>query len=514
MRIANNIPALDTNITLRRIDRQVAGAMRRLSSGSKINSVKDDAAGLAIANKLGIQVTGLNRASQNSMDGISMIQTADGYLNEVANMLQRMRELAVQAASGALNPADKTKIQMEVNQLIEEINLNADKAEFNKIKILSGEAYPISNGITAASAYADSIASVIYASPDAPPGFLRYTIDKPGFPAVASLDPGLLLHSDLTFTLNEVSVEITSADTIDTICGKLSDAANLASLELRYYPPGPAGAANRVYFSTKTAGSAQAVNIACAALTSIERQSNGTDAALKNVTFENPDGALNAAFNTGLSVRADGNQVTISNANGQSVRLALKVYFNPDGSPANGAPSASHFVYGSGPNISEKPPIAAPPASGTLDAAVNVKDYGPIYLQIGPNYNQHTQISVPRMDAESLGFIEHTSGAPKITLDYQSIAGASRAISVVDNAIADVTRARAWLGAYQNRLEQTVMNLDSASINMESARSRIQDTDMAAAMTEYTQYSVNYQAGIAILAQANQRPQQILSLLQ
>ncbi|MDR1560165.1 MAG: flagellin, partial [Clostridiales bacterium] len=144
MRIANNIPALTTALTLKATDRQLSGAMLRLSSGSKINSAKDDSAGLAIANKLSIQVSGLNRASQNSMDGISLIQTADGSMDGVSNILQRMRELAVQAANGVLEPSDKSKIQLEINQLIQEINDNANKTEFNKIKILSGETNTLS----------------------------------------------------------------------------------------------------------------------------------------------------------------------------------------------------------------------------------------------------------------------------------------------------------------------------------------------------------------------------------
>jgi len=143
-----------------------------------------------------------------------------------------------------------------------------------------------------------------------------------------------------------------------------------------------------------------------------------------------------------------------------------------------------------------------------------VYDYGPLYLQVGPNFNQHMPLNIPRLDAETLGFIEYSGNGAKITLDYQSTAGANKAIGILDNAIASVSQVRSWLGAYQNRLEQTVMNLDSAGVNTAAARSRIQDTDMAAAMTEYTRYNVNYQAGIAILAQANQRPQQILSLLQ
>ena len=294
MRIANNIPALNTALTLKSTDRLVVDAMQKISTGSKINSAKNDPAGLAIANKLGVQVTGLNRASQNSMDGISLIQTTDGSLNEVSNMIQRMRELAVQAASDVLDPSDKNKVQMEVNQLIEEINANSFRTEFNRIKVLSGE--------------------------------------------------------------------------------------------------------------------------------------------------------------------------------------------------------ASFIV--------------------PMIAAESNQEIGPMYLQIGPNYNQHIPVNIPRLDSETLGLVEYSGDLMKIIPDLGSQTGASNAITIFDNALYEVSHVRSILGAYQNRLEHTVMNLDSASVNTEIARSRIQDTDMAASMTEYAQNNVRYQAGIAILSQANLRPQQILSLLQ
>ncbi|MDR1913059.1 MAG: flagellin, partial [Clostridiales bacterium] len=140
MRIATNIPALNTAITLKHTDSNIANAMQKLTTGSQISSAKYDSAGLAIANKLSVQISGLNQASQNSMDGISVVQTADGALSSVTNMIQRMRELAIQAANGVLTLDDKEKIQTEVNQLVEEIDSTADKTEFNRIKLLNGEA--------------------------------------------------------------------------------------------------------------------------------------------------------------------------------------------------------------------------------------------------------------------------------------------------------------------------------------------------------------------------------------
>ncbi|MDR1558641.1 MAG: hypothetical protein LBS84_02880, partial [Clostridiales bacterium] len=359
---------------------------------------------------------------------------------------------------------------------------------------------------TASGALGDGIASILYTAPSAPPGYLEYTIDPPpGLPAEIKLDPSALLGSDVTFMLNEVSVGITSSDSLDDIRGKLGEAADLASLEIKY-------SGGVAYLATKTAGSSRTINLTSTAMPSINTQAAGTDATLSNLTYNNPDGTPNTEFTSNLGVSSDGNQIIINSLKGQFMRLGLKVFFNPIGT----GPSAADFVYGDGTYDAAAPPPYSDgtPVTSAVDMIAGVKDYGSLYLQVGPNFNQHMPVIIPRLDAETLGFIEYTGGEAKVVLDLQSTAGANRAIDILDKAIADTTRTRSWLGAYQNRLEQTVLNLDSAGVNMESARSRIQDTDMAAAMTEYTQYNVKYQAGIAILAQANQRPQQILSLLQ
>jgi len=140
MVVNHNIPALNTHLSMRRSDRGMKQAMMRLSSGLKINSAREDAAGLAIANKLSYQVGGLNRASLNATHGISLIQTAEGALSEVHNMLQRMRELSVQVAHGTLTNENRSMIQLEIEQLTAEIHSISRNTEYNRIRILNGEA--------------------------------------------------------------------------------------------------------------------------------------------------------------------------------------------------------------------------------------------------------------------------------------------------------------------------------------------------------------------------------------
>ena len=154
------------------------------------------------------------------------------------------------------------------------------------------------------------------------------------------------------------------------------------------------------------------------------------------------------------------------------------------------------------------------PASPIVDMELRIESFGGLRVQIGPNYNMNMDIQIPRINAETLGFVEYRGGERVRLLHYTTQEGAQRAIDQTSAALARVSLVRSRLGAYQNRLEHTIRNLDNAALNTESARSRVQDTDMAREMTMLAKRQVMYQAGLAILGQANQRPQMVLQLLQ
>jgi flagellin len=349
----------------------------------------------------------------------------------------------------------------------------------------------------------DGISTVL--SSNLPPGQLNYTIDVPGFPAEVGLDAAALdAHpTDTTFVINGVSVTIVPMDDLSAIKAKLAIASESASLELKYN-------GNLALFSTINAGSSQVISITSADNPAIETQNTGTDAVLSALEFYNPDGSLNMEFNSTVGFIAEGNKVSIQSSNGLGIQLGIKVFFNP----TVGSPSHNDYVYANG-KASDVPPYSnGLPTNVPVSMASNIEDYGSIILQTGASFNQSTQVGIPRMDSEGLGLMEYKAGIRQVILDYSSASSVQNAIDVLDRSLSRVYGARANLGAYQNRLEQTVMNLDSASVYTESSRSRIQDTDMASAMTELTQNNIKYQAGIAILSQANQRPQQVLSLMQ
>ena len=282
MRINHNISALQTNAHMRRTDNALDKAMERLSSGFKINKASDDAAGMAISRKMKTQIAGLERSSMNCSDGISVIQTAEGALNEVSSILQRCRELAVQSANDTYSDDDRAAVQLEIDQLMEEIQRISDTTEFNTKTLLDG----------------------------------------------------------------------------------------------------------------------------------------------------------------------------------------------------------------------------------------NLAGEGTLVLQVGANEDQTMEVEIPEISPETLGLTDPTDpDYPKAYVKISDHDKADQAISLFDNAMRLVSETRAQLGAYQNRLEHTVENLDTASYNLTEAVSRIEDADMAEQMTVFTQQNVLQQAGTSMLAQANERPQTILSLL-
>jgi flagellin len=504
LRIGTNIPALRTSLTLKATDRLVGRAMLRLSTGRRINSAKDDAAGLAIANKLGMQVTGLNRASQNSLDGISLIQTTDGALDVASNILQRIRELSVQAANGVLGADDMSKIQLEIDQLVEELNDNAFKTEFNKIKTLNGESSVVAGIPVPDPPAGEDIASVMFVSRNTPPGVLKLNVARAGTPPLALIDIASLAGADSVVSINGASAEIAAGDPPEAARAKLAALANATGLDVKYAKTAGGYDYSTAYLAGRKAGKDQSFTVSATVGGAAQPlvYAPGTDAQIEagSAEFEDPQENALPSFNEGMGIVANGNEITVTSRSQQEIVFRLKTMFNP----VSGETEVFAYDDKTG-SLS----VGAP-----LDFKIKVNDYGPIMLQIGPNHNEDLPIFIPKTNSESLGLAEYASGELRILLNLTTQEGATESIQAVDKALSRVLDTRSQLGAYQNRLEMTITNLDTSAQNTEIARSRLQDTNMAEAMTEFTQLSVKHQAGIAILAQANQRPQQVLSLLQ
>lgn len=486
MRINHNISALKINNILNGNDNALTKSLQRLSSGYRINCAADDAAGLAISEKMKTQIAGLNQASRNASDGISVIQTAEGALIEVEEMLQRMRELAVQASNGTCTDEDRSTLQDEVVQLKEEINRISTTTEFNTKKLL--------NGTIDRRSYSDD-ANVSLVSLSDSVGVRSYSMNIGAEPSQAMVRTNLhgnSAPSDGTIFINDQAIDIAAGDDLNAIIGKISTGCGSGvEVFLTNNTPNPDAPAG---FDTISVSEANA-DITNSFLTLVNTD-YGKDSKLE-VACSNSDLA-NMLGITGNGVSATGTDTSV------------ELYFTGDANfPDSGFErTATVFVDGDYVSVKDRDGFEMKfnVAEGfTGDVTVTVLKAGPMTLQIGANEGQTMEVRIPRIDTVSLEITD---------ADISTQSGAMESITTFDKAVSIVSAARAKMGAYQNRLDHAINSLDTSAENLTEALSRIQDTDMASEMATYSQLQVLVQAATSMLSQANERPQNVLNLLQ
>lgn len=514
MRINHNISALKANNQLARTNSQLDRSLEKLSSGFRINSAADDSAGLAISQKMKTQISGLDQASRNGSDGISVIQTAEGALVEVESMLQRMRELAVQSANGTYTTDDRLAIQSEIDQLNQEITRISKTTEFNSMTLLDGnidrKSYSSNNNVNLVS-LSDTVAVgdyTIVVEQDARQAVILG--DESSFNGAGTAAVETVNNTQTgSININGESVKVNAGDTLDEVFTKIRDAGDnvgisvfavasgatpstTTNLDLAGYTSTTWADNTRLAFVSRDYGSNQKVEIYCddpelstlLGLSPSKAMANGYDAKA----------TLNYAsqFDNTATVSVKGNKVSISDRN--NFEMVAEV-----------APGTVSTVFDD--YKVDDTAVTAPntPVLNYKSVTISVLDAGPMDLQIGANEGQTMSVRIPKVDPSTLGIDKINIG----TAD-----GAQEAIQLLDTAINQVSAIRSKLGAYQNRLEHSISNLDVTQENMTESLSRIEDVDMAEEMASYTQKNVLAQAGTSMLAQANQRPQTILSLLQ
>ncbi len=484
MVVQHNLTAMNSNRMLGLTTASQAKSTEKLSSGYKINRAADDAAGLSISEKMRKQIRGLTQASSNAQDGISAVQTAEGALNEVQDMLQRMNELAVKAANGTQSEDDRSYIQNEIDQLTTEIDRVAETTKFNETYLLKGDqdnekAYTYTYGTAT-----NKVATVTMPTTDSQKG-TKLTVE---FKNTASGD-----------AQNEVA--------------KLIRDQGLS-----------------VTYTSTTAASGTADKFDVTASVSL----NGTDkysVAKNGNNYDIKDSKGNAIAtitltNTGLGTDKDdkiegSETITASEAkagygNGETIK-----YYDKDG---NGIPENALGKYFSststGGTVTSTPRSDAPQIYDALGnkitaAAADVTGKQDLTgaltltLHVGADATSNNQISV-NLDAMSAKGL----GVNGLKVDGADDTNAKNAIETIKESIQKVSTQRSALGAVQNRLEHTISNLDNVVENTTSAESQIRDTDMATEMVKYSNNNILAQAGQAMLAQANQSNQGVLSLLQ
>ncbi len=486
MRINHNISALKANNHLVRTNKNLDKSLEKLSSGYRINKAADDAAGLAISQKMKTQIAGLDQASRNASDGISIIQTAEGALNEVNAMLGRMRELSVQASNGTNKIEDRKSIQAEIDQLKQEIQRISDTTEFNKKTLLDGsidrQSFTNNPNVQLVSV-SDTVPSKYYKIEIATPAS-KATINNTSTPASAGITDTSFYSPSSPSTktpegkinINGNEVEIKSTDSLDDVYQKIRDVCDSANIDCTKVNNTPPATGQHLEFTTKEYGSDKYISINCdnpalATALGLGSVATGTKYVGTDAVVTSPlTSVTDSGFSSTATASVKGNLVTVSDSNG------FEMIFD------------TQKVTGS-----------------NVTVTATVLNSGPMKLQIGANEKQTMEVRLPKVNPETLGI-------SLVNICTQE--GAEAAISTFEDANNMVTGIRAKLGAYQNRLEHSISNLDTTSENMTEALSRIEDVDMAKEMATYTQLNVLAQAGTSMLAQANQRPQTVLTLLQ
>ena len=483
MLINNNISAVIANKHLLRNETSLSASTEKLSSGYKINHAYQNPSGMAISNRMRAQIKALDRATDNTSDGISVIQTADGALNEVTSMLQRMRELAVQAANDTNTPEDRAQIQKEVAQLRDEVDRVSSSTEFNSMQLLNGDMQT--------KAYADGVTRLSVSSA-VDPGTYQIQIGQAAKKAtLAGGTPSDAVKAAQagSFTINGQKVTLTADMTSDEAFEELKKAAQLGDVTATRDTTGKitltSGISTDDYDEVLGNAWGQDAKIEIA---TDKNDTKSTEAA-KYFGLEdnqpNPQRGTEAkvsltntdtgTFSSSATAAIDGKKVTITDNNGFEMSFMLNSKTTDSNSSIEGG------------------------------LEIKVTDIGKLSFHVGANKDQTIEVEIPSISAKEL-YLDQ--------VNVNTFDSASRAISLVDNAITKISSIRSDLGAAQNRLEHTYDSNNATSENVNDAISRILDTDMATEMVEYTKDNVLQQAGTSVLSQANELPQMALQLLQ
>ncbi len=654
--VNTNIPSLNTQRNINNTSNALNTSMQRLSTGSRINSAKDDAAGLQISNRLTNQISGLNVAVRNANDGISLAQTAEGALQQSTNILQRMRDLSIQSANGSNSDSDRAALQKEVSALQSELTRIAETTTFGGRKLMDGSfgtsSFQVGSNayetidVTVKSASASDIGSYQVGSKAKgvnADGELTRAFGSPATAADLKTVTGSVVSGDGSNAFVSTTLSIVGGGKSEEVQVEAGDSAKSLAAKLNGVIPGLSATARTVFQAEVTASAGQsadykltvgsgsdAKSVDLVGVTSTQSladqiNSNASKLGLKanvdekgvltvesstgeNVTFggssnatgvslkvrvQDAEGNFGASTSVGESAAGAAGQETIvgslqlnsptsyaisaatTTATAKTNDMTLALTITPPGTPtpATDAVSvslASITVSGvaidtSGYKFSTVGELATalkndPNASDLLrfgaDGQISSKDGSDIvfgamskYTAAGtPATTGTVAFTVTPKDKDGVDLtgadvLDLTTGAPNTVagktssaitvegsyqlfgsasatknsvdkVDISTADGAQRALAVIDNALAGIDSQRADLGAVQNRFDNTINNLQNISENASAARSRIMDTDYAAETANLSKNQVLQQAGTAILAQAKQLPQSVLSLLQ
>ncbi len=547
MRINHNIAALNTYRQLTVNNANGSKSLEKLSSGYRINRAGDDAAGLAISEKMRAQIRGLGMASRNSQDAISLIQTAEGALSETHSILQRMRELAVQAANDTNVTVDRSQIQKEMDQLTSEINRIGATTEFNTMKLLNGERAIVQTSATTTGtpALASGSRTVAYAAgvtgdQDVLQGIGSVAIAAGEFKTGTA---GAAVTSSVTVTFNG-----TAGFTVQLAAGSAASTTRFTAIDTLTAN----AAGNYVYDNHGVSFTISAASMAT--ISSGETMTlKMTDSAAASYSLNNDwasQGTATALFTmtSGITITANNDNKNVRGVQIQATATAITVSLLDTGSAGGTVIHQDVYTQTSGTTLTYNDhgvsfTIDSSSGSTTASGNFSLTSLGTtvssttvwttannsLKFQVGANENQSLSLDVSDMRSKALGLSSTALGSAfqasmtatdgtsstvkEYTLDVSTNAKAGSAVTIINTALSNVSDERAKLGSIQNRLEHTINNLDTAAENLQASESRIRDVDMAKEMMEFTKNNILMQAAQSMLAQANQQPQGVLQLL-
>lgn len=489
--VNTNVASLNTQRNLNTSSKGLDTSLQRLSTGFRINSAKDDAAGLQISNRLTSQINGLGVATRNANDGISLAQTAEGALQQSTGILQRMRDLALQSANGSNGATERAALQAEVAQLQQELNRISDTTSFGGRKILDGS-FGSQSFQVGANAYETISVSIGSAATDRI-GINRFTTSGGAAEAFAS---GAAFSATSGSAYGSASFNINSklSDGNVAVAGAASGSASELARAINAKSDETGVTANAR--TVAELGGITASGTVSFNLSGLTSKSLDTDAATVSavVTDLSDLSSLADAINretgkTGISAVSKGTTIELTSARGDAILI-------------------SNYAGSGGATLQTK----SFNGEDNLGAAATVVE--------GGGARADGQVQLEAADAFQVTGLSGGLGADGFSeldavnsIDISTATGAQDALGIINGAIANIDAQRAQLGAVQNRFENTISNLQNIAENSSAARSRIRDTDFAAETSELTKNQILQQAGTAILAQANQLPQAVLSLL-
>lgn len=469
MKINRNMSAVVANRQLLRTENKLSLSMGRLSSGYKINKAGDNPAGMAISSKMKAQIDGLNQAEANSDDGQSVLRIADGALNEVSNMLQRIRELSVQAANGTNSYSDRQSIQDEIDQLTQEVDRISTDTEYNKKTLLDGSANTrvyVSGTHKDTTKFARSATRIDF-SEEVLPGDYTVEVKTPAKQATYQLNMSGLINDPNfdggTVSINGVGIEYEKGMSADDVYKQLMSVADEIGCKFEK-DPNKAGVYN---ITADNKGSKETLTIG---MSKEMAQKTGLSKAQGVVQNADDESYKLVASGTDAEIELkDGfGSTVITNVEGNRVKITDKGGFSMDFLLSDDVQNGDTLTF-------------------------DVTDVGAMTIQIGANQYQNMDVHIPEVSSESL-YLD--------TVNVAVNGGADKAISTMDAAIAKLSAVRSGIGAYTNRLEYASSSLAETQEDMTTAYSGLMDTDMASEMTEYTQQNILEQAAVSVLSQA------------